>query len=75
MSLSFPSEEATFIMWIKTTAGALLNADKAETIVYDPEDNTTKAYIGDAFCEIAEGDIVPLITSAIIKNMNYVGVR
>ena len=62
-------------MWIKTTSGALLNAELAETIVYDEEDNTTKAYIGDASCEIAEGDVVPLITSAIIKNLHFVGVR
>lgn len=62
-------------MWIKTAAGALLNAELAETFYYDPDDNTTKAYIGDAFCDIAEGNVIPMITDAIIKNKTFVGVQ
>ena len=63
------------IMWIKTTAGALLNSDRAETIEYDPDYDFTRAWIGSNYCVIAEGDVVPLITSAIIKNQNYLGVQ
>lgn len=62
-------------MWIKTTSGALVNADRAETIYYDPEDNVTKAYIGDSFCEIAEGDVVPTIISGIMNVRRVVGVQ
>lgn len=62
-------------MWIKTMGGALLNADRAETIYYDPEDNTTKAYIGDSYCEIAEGDVTPILVRAITNARNYVGVQ
>ena len=62
-------------MWIKTITGSLLNADRAETIYYDPEDDNTKAYIGDKFCVIAEGDVTPTLVTAIMNDRNFVGVQ
>lgn len=62
-------------MWIKTVFGVLVNTDFCESIVYDEEDNRTKAVYRDGWQMIAEGDVTPLITSAIIKDMPFVGVR
>lgn len=61
-------------MWIKTTAGALLNLDLAETVEYDEEDNCTKAWIRESCCVISEGDVRPVIISAILRHENYVRV-
>lgn len=59
-------------MWIKTISGALLNLSLAETVMYDDEDNYTKAWIGDSCCVIAEGNAMLFIQNAIIKHENYV---
>ena len=59
-------------MWVKTLSGALLNLSLAETVMYDDEDNYTKAWIRDSCCVIAEGNAMPFIQNAIIKHENYV---
>lgn len=61
-------------MWIKTISGALLNANLAETIMFDEEDNLTKACIGNYCCVIAEGNVIPAIATAIRKQTDYLGV-
>ena len=62
-------------MWIKTTKGALVNADLAETIEYDSDHNVTQAWIGDRNCVLADGNQIPTIATAIMNNKTFVGVQ
>lgn len=62
-------------MWIKTTKGALVNADLAETIEYNPDHDATIAWIGDTCCMLSEGDSTPTIATAIMTNKTFVGVQ
>lgn len=65
-------------MWIKTKDGLLVNADTLSCINYVPEqDHTIGIYADDPFdqADIADGNVIPQIITALRRGDHYMGVQ
>lgn len=62
-------------MWIKTSAGSLINTDRIQSIYHYDLDNSTFADFGSRRTKISEGDSIPQIQEALTKNRTFMEVH